>query len=158
MFELELWTEIRRSGNQYMAPNKKRENMKKLIVLLIAILLTLPVIVSAQEFRKYTGSMLYQGIDDFLNMTGSDAEVERLMEAMQALGYVSGSWETGLLFSINNKDSAGRLYCPPMDDVVPNSQLLMIVHKFLQSVPEHLHKGAGPLTVMAFRGAFPCPK
>ena len=138
-------------------PNKGKEKMKKLILSLIVVLM-LPVATSAQEYQRYTGSMLYQGVDDFLNMTGADADVDRLMEAMQALGYVSGSWETGLLHYSTHKDSDDLLYCPPMDVVVPNSQLLTIIHEFLKSVPEHLHKGAGPLIIMAFRQAFPCPE
>lgn len=130
--------------------------MQKIILCLILLVL-MPMTSLGEEYERYTGNALFNGIDRFLNMTEEEADIESLMEATRAIGYVSGSWEMGLLQYGRHKDSEKVLYCPPVDTAVPNSRLLRIIYDFLTMNPEHLHKGANSLTTMAFIQAFPCP-
>ena len=87
-------------------------------------------------------------------------DIDSLIDMAWAQGYISGSWEMGVVQYGHYGDYPAKkaLYCPPMDIAMPNSQLAKIVHSFLKKYPEHRHKGALELITIAYAHIFPCPE
>ena len=70
-------------------------------------------------------------------------------------GYVMGAVETRLLFeNLKRQESTKKHFCMP--DEMLNSQLVLIVVKFLHDNPDKLHWAAPALINNALIAAYPC--
>ena len=66
----------------------------------VSMLFAVLTIISAfgEEYEKHTCNMLFQGLNDFLNLAQKSANaVDLMLDAVKALGYGSGTWEVGLM-------------------------------------------------------------
>lgn len=69
------------------------------------------------------------------------------------LGFVLGAKDAMRLNAITSRDALR--FCMPAG--VTNGQILAIVIKYVESVPEYRHQNASSLILVALLRAFPCP-
>jgi len=92
------------------------------------------------------GNALLERCEAYLSDTGSAAK------GNVCFGYVTGVVDVHNVFVSNNE--MNPFWCAP--DGINSSQLVRIVTKYLQEIPEALHFSASSIIIFALRDAFPC--
>ena len=129
------------------------------ILFYILFLVLIPFNSSWSENGQYTGKALFNGLDAYLNMSESaPPDIDGIIDISWSQSYISGTWEMGLVQYGHYREhpEVKPLYCPPMDIVMPNSELAMIIYSFLKQHPQYHDKGALELIATAFIKTFPC--
>jgi len=119
------------------------------LVLLLAILLTICPLASAQQ---ETGNDVLHACSILFD-TDNETSMEKAFQGMNCAGYVAGLNDMAALMQGLTKTN---FYCLPKKQGLETGQTIRVFLKWLQEHPETLHESARSLFISAMGEAFPC--